>query len=74
MSEVYTKLPNMLRYYGKVENGKITKYGTQVPFNFEFILKLGFGSKASDYKTVIESWLNGMPKGTGIRANWVVSF
>lgn len=74
MTEAYTSLPNTLKYYGKVGNGTILKYGSQVPFNFELISYTNFSSKASDYETNIENWLNGMPQGRGIHANWVVSF
>lgn len=74
MTEAYTSLPNTLKYYGKVENGKILKYGSQVPFNFELISNTNFASEAGDFKTNIDNWLNGMPQGTGIQANWVVSF
>lgn len=73
MTEAYTSLPNTLRFYGKVENGKITQYGSQIPFNFELISKTSKLSTAVDFKTNIENWINGMPKGKGIEANWVVS-
>lgn len=73
MTEAYTSLQNTLRFYGKVENGKITQYGSQIPFNFELISKTSKTSTAVDFKTNIDNWLNGMPKGKGIEANWVVS-
>lgn len=73
MSEAYTSLPNTVRFYGKVENGIITRYGTQIPFNFELISKTSKSSCSTDYKTNIENWLDGMPSGEGIQANWVVS-
>lgn len=72
MTEAYTSLPNTLRFYGKVENGVITQKGSQIPFNFELISKTSMGSTSTDFKTNIENWLNGMPKGQGIHANWVV--
>lgn len=74
MTEAYASLPNTLRYYGNVENGKLTKYGSQIPFNFELISKTNFSSKASDFKTNIENWLKGMPKAKEVQANWVVRF
>lgn len=73
MTEAYTNLSNTLRFYGKVENDKITQYGSQIPFNFELISKTSKASTAVDFKTNIENWINGMPKGKGIEANWVVS-
>lgn len=73
MSEAYTNLPNTLRFYGKVENNKITQYGAQIPFNFELISKTSKTSTAFDFKANIENWINGMPKGKGIEANWAVS-
>lgn len=73
MSEAYTTLPNTLRFYGKVENSEITVYGAHIPFNFELISKTNMGTTAYEYKAHIENWLNGMPKGKKIHANWVVS-
>lgn len=72
MTEAYSSLPNNLRYYGRVENGEIVEYGSQIPFNFDLITGTGRWSKASEFKQHIEAWINGMPKGKGIHANWVV--
>lgn len=74
MTEAYTSIRNTMPYYGGVENGKIVRYGAQIPFNFQLITNTNASSKASDYKRTIESWLNAMPKGDKIHANWVVSF
>lgn len=74
MTEAYTTIPNTMRYYGRVENGKIIRYGAQMPFNFQLILHTGATSKATDYKRTVENWLNAMPKGNRIHANWVVCF
>lgn len=74
MTEAYTSLKNTLRFYGKVENGVVMQYGSQIPFNFELISKTTAASTSADFKTHIEGWLNGMPKGNGIHANWVVSW
>lgn len=73
MTEAYTTLPNTLRFYGKVENGEITEYGSQIPFNFELISKTGKASTSQEYLKHINDWINAMPKGNGIQANWVVS-
>lgn len=73
MTEAYTSLPNTLKFYGKVEDGVVTKYGSQIPFNFELISKTSKASTSYDFKTNIDNWLNGMPKAKGIHANWVVS-
>lgn len=72
MSEAYTTLPNTLRFYGKVENGEVSVYGAHIPFNFELISKTSMGTTAYEYKAHIEHWLEGMPKGNKIHANWVV--
>lgn len=72
MTEAYTSLPNTLRFYGKIEDNKITQYGAQIPFNFELISKTSQKSTAFDFKTHIDNWIQGMPKGHGIEANWVV--
>lgn len=73
MTEAYTSLPNNLRYYGRVEDGKVVEYGSQVPFNFDLVMRTNRFTKASEFKARIESWINAMPKGEGIEANWVVS-
>lgn len=73
MTEAYTSLPNTVRFYGKVENGAITKYGSQIPFNFELISKTGKKTTSQEFQTHINNWINAMPKGKGIYANWVVS-
>lgn len=31
MAEGYTTLPNVMRYYGQVENGQIVRNGTHIP-------------------------------------------
>lgn len=48
------------------------KIGSHIPFNFELISKTSMGTTAYEYKANIENWLNGMPKGEKIHANWVV--
>lgn len=73
MTEAYTSLPNILRYFGRVENGKIVEYGSHVPFNFDLISSVNKLSPASEFKKHIEIWINSMPEGEGIEANWVVS-
>lgn len=74
MTEAYTTIPNTMRYYGQIKNGKIIRYGAQMPFNFQLILHTGATSKAIDYKRTVEIWLNAMPNGDKIHANWVVCF
>jgi alpha-glucosidase len=66
MSEVYSSLENMIRYYG--EGGR---EGAHIPFNFEMISYVDITSTAADYKLRIDNWLNRVPKGK--QANWVVS-
>lgn len=73
MTEAYTSLPNNLRYYGQVENGKVVRYGSQIPFNFDMITRTNKDTKAPEFKEHILSWIEGMPKARGIQANWVVS-
>lgn len=36
MTEGYTDLPLVVKYFGKIENGSIVdgQYGAQMPFNF----------------------------------------
>uniref|UniRef100_A0A2A4JCN0 alpha-glucosidase n=1 Tax=Heliothis virescens TaxID=7102 RepID=A0A2A4JCN0_HELVI len=63
MTEAYTKLPRMMRYYGdKTRNGSI-------PFNFLYLGELHNKSNAREIKTVIDKWMAYMPAGKV--ANWV---
>lgn len=54
-----------VKYYGNE-----TMEGAHFPFNFELLLKLSKNSTASDFKTLIDMWLNKMPKNH--MANWVL--
>lgn len=67
MTEAYSTIENMIRYYG---DGK--RNGSQIPFNFELISRTNVNSNAVEFKERIDAWLNKMPKD--VRANWVVSF
>lgn len=64
-----------MRYYGQIENGEIVegKYGAQIPFNFLLLQNTKLDTKTGEYKLNIEDWMNSMPKGNKIQANWVVS-
>ncbi|PZC79247.1 hypothetical protein B5X24_HaOG216513 [Helicoverpa armigera] len=63
MTEAYTKLPRMMRYYGdNTRNGSI-------PFNFLYLGELNNQSSAREIKTVIDKWMAYMPAGKV--ANWV---
>lgn len=72
MTEGYATLEYMIKYYGSIENGRVVRYGAQIPFNFLLITYTNMGTKTYEYKTQIESWLKAMPKGNKIQANWVV--
>lgn len=74
MTEGYATLEYMIKYYGSIEDGRIVRYGAQVPFNFLLITYTNMGTKTYEYKNHIESWMKSMPKGKGIEANWLVSF
>ncbi|KAJ8680493.1 hypothetical protein QAD02_016280 [Eretmocerus hayati] len=61
LTEAYTALENTTKYY---------QYGSNVPFNFNFIMSIDNKSSPNDFKKNIEEWMNHMPKGEV--ANWVV--
>lgn len=73
MTEAYATLANTLRYYGKVTNNEVKQYGSQIPFNFELISHTNVMTKPSEFKSHIQEWINKMPKGGKLHANWVVS-
>lgn len=76
MTEGYSTIENMQKYYGRIENGRILDgmYGAQIPFNFLLLSNTNMGTKTFDYKANIDNWLKNMPKGNQIQANWVVGF
>lgn len=65
MTEAYTSLENMIKYYG---DGR--RNGSHVPFNFEMISNVNINSTAKDFKLRIDNWLSRVPAGK--HANWVV--
>lgn len=75
MTEGYSTLDGMLKYYGRIENGRIVNgiYGAQIPFNFLLLSNTHMETGTWGYKWNIEDWLKNMPKGNKIQANWVVS-
>lgn len=67
MTESWADLPTIKTYF-QDENGR---QGSQIPFNFQLILRLDANNaKPSDFKTVIDSWLDTVP--TGHTPNWVL--
>lgn len=66
MTEAYSNLEHIIRYYGDgVRNG------SQIPFNFHLLPHVNKTSSASEFKRLIEEFLDGVPAGS--EANWVVS-
>ncbi|XP_017004721.1 maltase A3 [Drosophila takahashii] len=64
LTEAYSPLEVLMQYYG---NG--THLGSQIPFNFELLAKIGYSSDAYHYSELIHNWLDNMPEGQV--ANWV---
>lgn len=73
MAEAYSELQLTLKYFGRVENGEIVDYGCQMPFNFELMSNTWMGTGSYGYVENINKWLQNLPKGKGVQANWVVS-
>lgn len=65
MTEGSAQLDKIIPCYG---NGH--RNGSQIPFNFYFMVNTNKMSKAADYKFLIESYLKRIP--VGYEANWVV--
>uniref|UniRef100_A0A182P5V8 alpha-glucosidase n=1 Tax=Anopheles epiroticus TaxID=199890 RepID=A0A182P5V8_9DIPT len=66
MTEAWSSLDVVKTYFNDSNN----RQGSQMPFNFQLILRLDKYSKASDFKTVIDSWLDIIPLGH--TPNWVL--
>lgn len=65
MTEAYSSLKNIQRYYG---NGQ--RNGSQIPFNFHFLVNMNAKTPAHRYKELIDEWLKNMPHD--VQANWVL--
>ncbi|XP_043493243.1 maltase 1-like [Polistes fuscatus] len=61
MTEAYTNIKNTTKYY---------EYGVHVPFNFKLITDVNHTSSATEFKRIIEEWMEHTPKN-GV-ANWVM--
>lgn len=67
MTEAYTTLSNIQRYYG---DGK--RNGSHIPFNFNLLSNLNLTSDARVVKELVGDWLKHMPHD--VHANWVVIY
>ncbi|XP_001604459.1 maltase 1 [Nasonia vitripennis] len=61
MTEAYASLDNTIKWYD---------YGSNIPFNFNFITNVDNSSKPSDFKKVIDDWITRTPSYGS--ANWVM--
>lgn len=66
VTEAYTSLQMMMRYYGNATRGG------SLPFNFVYLERINSTSDANGLKSAIDAWITNMPAGK--TANWVVSF
>ncbi|XP_055599789.1 maltase A1-like [Uranotaenia lowii] len=66
MTESWSALSVVKTFFEDVNK----RQGSNIPFNFQFIMHLNNASKAADFKTVIDSWLNTVPEGH--TPNWVL--
>lgn len=76
MSEDHTTMDNTLKYYGKVENRKISKNAVQIPFIFHMSQLITRSYTAPLYKEAVEHCIekvNHFAKGGKIHPNWIVS-
>lgn len=73
MTEAYSDtLELLMKYYGRIENGHIVENGAQIPFNFNLI-HTNIGTSAWEFERLIKEFMEKLPKGEKIHANWVVS-
>ncbi|XP_034196330.2 maltase 1-like [Osmia lignaria lignaria] len=61
LTEAYSSWENTMKYY---------RYGSDIPFNFFFITQTNANSTASDFRNIINKWMQMMPKRQV--ANWVM--
>jgi hypothetical protein len=68
MSEAYTSVPNVMRYYVSDDGRKI---GAHFAFNFMLINDVGPDTNAEGFKTIVlDRWFDALPEGK--TSNWVV--
>ncbi|EAT37484.1 AAEL010540-PA [Aedes aegypti] len=67
MTEAYANLTMTMKFY---ESDDGTQPRAHFPFNFAMIEDLNDGSKASNFKYIIDRWLDNMPRGK--ITNWVL--
>lgn len=73
MTEAYTAVEKVMKYYGKIEeNGNVVDYAAQIPFNF-ILTDSNITTTAFDFKKLINTYMGNLPKGEQVQANWVVS-
>ncbi|CRL00644.1 CLUMA_CG013904, isoform A [Clunio marinus] len=66
MTEAYSTLPQYVPWFGEHED----ILGSHLPFNFELITRLDRHSSASEFKSIIDTWIDALP--TWSVANWVL--
>ncbi|XP_058832024.1 maltase 2-like isoform X2 [Topomyia yanbarensis] len=66
MTEAWSSLDIVSTYF----QDQNKRQGSQMPFNFQLIMRLDQNSKAADFKTVIDSWIKTVPSGHV--PNWVL--
>uniref|UniRef100_A0A4Y0BPV4 alpha-glucosidase n=1 Tax=Anopheles funestus TaxID=62324 RepID=A0A4Y0BPV4_ANOFN len=66
MTEAWSSLDVVKTYFNDSNN----RQGSQMPFNFQLIMRLDSNSKATDFKKVIDSWINIIPPNH--TPNWVL--
>lgn len=71
MTEAYASLPNIIKYYGRIENAEIIEPGAQIPFNFR-LMGSHMKSTANEIVKSITDFIESLPKGRKIHANWLV--
>lgn len=62
MTEAYTAVENVMKYYGKIENGKVVDFAAQIPFNF-ILTDSDITTTAFDFKKLINTYMGNLPKG-----------
>lgn len=67
MSEAYANESFTMKYYQSPDG---TRQGSHMPFNFVLINELNEGSKAEDFKRVIDARIRALPAGR--MTNWVI--
>lgn len=69
MTEVFASIERVAKWFG--EDWKLL--GSHMPNNFAFISDIRRGSKATEFKHIVDEWMLNMPAHANGQGSWILS-